>query len=79
MHRREESVPFAFVAESERFRSNVTLPRRPRRSARERAGDVLLGVTIVAGLVGALVLARPALQEPEHDPSVNPPAAAQQR
>jgi hypothetical protein len=79
MHRRGESVPFAFVAESERFRSNIARPARPRRTAKERAGDVLLGVTIVAGLVGALVLARPALTQPEHDPSGHPPAAAQQR
>jgi hypothetical protein len=79
MHRRGESVPFAFVAETDRFRSNVARPPRRRRSARERAGSVLLGVTIVAGLVGALVLARPALQQPQHDPSGHPPAAAQQR
>ncbi len=79
MHRRGQSVPFAFVAESERFRSDVIRPPRPRRTARERVGNVLLGVTIVAGLVGALVLARPALQQPQHDPSGHPPAAAQHR
>jgi hypothetical protein len=80
MHRRGESVPFAFVAESERFRSNVDVrPARRRRSARELAGNVLLGTTIVAGLVGALVLGQPALEQPHHHVPDHPPAASGQR
>ncbi|MEU6374836.1 hypothetical protein [Streptomyces sp. NPDC046909] len=61
MFRRREPVPFAFVAEADRFRSNVTPPRREKSSAAEIAGRWLLGVTIVAALVGALVLGMPAL------------------
>lgn len=54
--RRREPVPFAFVAEADRFRSNVTPPPRERASAGETAGRWLVGLTIVAGLVGSLVL-----------------------
>ncbi len=55
-----EPVPFAFLAEADRFRSNVTPPPRRRASAAEMAGRWLLGLTLVAGLVGALILAMPA-------------------
>ncbi|MGQ4419955.1 hypothetical protein ACN6LA_007662, partial [Streptomyces sp. SAS_269] len=48
-------VPFAFLAEADRFRSNVTPPPRERASLGELAGRWLLGLTLVAGLVGALV------------------------
>ncbi|WP_416975680.1 hypothetical protein [Streptomyces sp. 4F14] len=61
MVRRSESVPFAFVAEAERFRSDVTPPPRRRASVSEVAGRWLLGVTIVAALVGSLVIGMPAL------------------
>ncbi|MET9117714.1 hypothetical protein ABZX38_26440 [Streptomyces longwoodensis] len=61
MFRRREPVPFAFLAEAERFRSNVTPPPRQRASAGEMAGRWLLGLTIVAALVGALVVGMPAL------------------
>lgn len=54
--RRREPVPFAFLAEADRFRSNVTPPPRQRASAGEVAGRWLTGLTIVAGLVGSLVL-----------------------
>jgi hypothetical protein len=62
MSGRREPVPFAFVAEAERFRSNVTPPPRERASAGEIAGRWLLGLTIVAALVGSLVVGTPALQ-----------------
>lgn len=75
MFRRGESVPFAFVAEAERFRSNVTPPPKPRRTAGERAGSVLFGVTVVAGLVGSLLVGGPAL-DPGTQEHHSPPAAA---
>jgi hypothetical protein len=64
MFRRREPVPFAFLAEADKFRSNVTPPARERASAGELAGRWLLGLTIVAGLVGALVIGMPALSTP---------------
>ncbi|MFF8034402.1 MULTISPECIES: hypothetical protein [unclassified Streptomyces] len=61
MSGRREPVPFAFVAEADRFRSNVTPPPRERASAGQLAGRWLLGLTVVAGLVGSLVIGMPAL------------------
>jgi hypothetical protein len=61
MFRRREPVPFAFLAEADRFRSNVTPPPPERSSWREIAGRWLLGLTIVASLVGSLVVGMPAL------------------
>ncbi|MET7340500.1 hypothetical protein ACIOEZ_33555 [Streptomyces sp. NPDC087866] len=69
MFRRRESVPFSFVAEADRFRSNVTPPPRPRSTVSERAGRVLVGLVVVGGLVGSLLLGLPALgpeQAPAH-------------
>nr|WSZ20749.1 hypothetical protein OH837_13185 [Streptomyces canus] len=63
MLRRREPVPFAFLAEADRFRSNVTPPPRRRASAGEIAGRWLTGLTIVAGLVGSLALGMPALSQ----------------
>ncbi|CAL9431019.1 hypothetical protein ACWDV7_29465 [Streptomyces sp. NPDC003362] len=62
MFRRREPVPFAFVAEADRFRSNVTPPPRERASLGEIAGRWLMGLTIVAALVGSLVVGMPALE-----------------
>ncbi|MER7911415.1 hypothetical protein ACIPQA_30875 [Streptomyces sp. NPDC090109] len=62
MFRRREPVPFAFVAEADHFRSNVTPPPRERPSASQLVGRTLLGLTVVAGLVGSLVLGMPSLQ-----------------
>ncbi|WP_330287432.1 hypothetical protein [Streptomyces sp. NBC_00576] len=61
MFRRREPVPFAFIAEADKFRSNVAPPPRERASIGDIAGRWLLGLTIVAGLVGSLVLGMPAL------------------
>ncbi|GAA3828898.1 hypothetical protein ACFS5L_44445 [Streptomyces phyllanthi] len=69
MSRRREPVPFAFIAEADTFRSNVAPPPRARASASELAGRWLVGLTVVAGLVGSLLLGMPALsvdQSPSH-------------
>ncbi|MBQ1093789.1 hypothetical protein [Streptomyces sp. B93] len=62
MFRRREPVPFAFLAEADRFRSNVAPPPRRRATGGQIAGRWLLGLTIVAALVGSLVLGMPALE-----------------
>ncbi|MEU0810411.1 hypothetical protein [Streptomyces sp. NPDC005970] len=62
MFRRRESVPFAFVAEADRFRSNVTPPPRPRATPSQLAGRILITLTIVAGFVGSLMFGLPALE-----------------
>lgn len=61
MFGRRESVPPAFHSHADGFHSNVAPPPRERASAGELAGRWLLGVCIVAGLVGSLVLGMPAL------------------
>ncbi|MFI6934418.1 hypothetical protein [Streptomyces sp. NPDC050287] len=77
MFRRREPVPFAFLAESDRFRSNVTPPPRERVSAGQIAGRWLLGLTIVAGLAGSLVLGMPALSQ-NHSPAQTQQSQASQ-
>ncbi|MQY39214.1 hypothetical protein SRB17_72360 [Streptomyces sp. RB17] len=69
MFRRRDPVPFAFLAEADRFRSNVTPPPRPRASFGEIAGRWLLGLTLVAGLAGALILGMPAMSAPSSTPA----------
>jgi hypothetical protein len=61
MSRRREPVPFAFLGEAGPFRSNVAPPPRERASAGQIAGRWLLGLTIVAGLVGAVVIGMPSM------------------
>ncbi|CAM5476887.1 MULTISPECIES: hypothetical protein [Streptomyces] len=63
MFRRREPVPFAFVAEADRFRSNVAPPPRERVSRAQLAGRSLIGLTVVGGLAGALLFGVPALQQ----------------
>ncbi|GAA3800187.1 hypothetical protein [Streptomyces chiangmaiensis] len=63
MFRRRESVPFAFLAEADSFRSNVAPPPRRRASRAQLAGRWLMGFTIVAGVVGALVIGTPSLEQ----------------
>jgi hypothetical protein len=53
---RGEQIPFAFVAEVERFRSNVEPPPAPRPSRGQAARRLLGGLAVVAGLIGATVL-----------------------
>ncbi|MFJ3666763.1 hypothetical protein ACIPSE_09945 [Streptomyces sp. NPDC090106] len=79
MFRRREPVPFAFVAEADRFRSNVAPPPRQRSSAGQTAGRWLLGVTIVAALAGALVLGMPALTLDHSTTDTRQSQASQQR
>ncbi|MFI1682390.1 MULTISPECIES: hypothetical protein [unclassified Streptomyces] len=69
MFRRREPVPFAFIAEADKFRSNVTPPPRERASASQVVGRTLIGLTVVAGLVGSLLFGMPAMsadQSPTH-------------
>ncbi|MFF4247932.1 hypothetical protein ACFYY2_26195 [Streptomyces sp. NPDC001822] len=61
MFRRRESVPFSFVAEADRFRSNVTPPPRLRASASQLASRSLVGLTLIAGFAGSLLFGLPAL------------------
>jgi hypothetical protein len=77
MLRRREPVPFAFVAEAERFRSNVTPPPRERASAGQIAGRWLLGLTIIAGLVGSLVIGMPALSQDQSSTGTQESQASQ--
>lgn len=63
MFRRREPVPFAFVAEADRFRSNVTPPPRERASRAQLARRSLMTLTVVAGLAGSLLFGLPALQQ----------------
>lgn len=79
MPRRGESVPFTFVAEAERFRSNIAPPPRPVRSFSEKAGSALFGLTVVAGLVGSLMLGVPALDPEQQNPQGTVPTAAEGR
>ncbi|WP_418959470.1 hypothetical protein [Streptomyces tritici] len=65
---RREAVPFAFVAEADSFRSNVTPPPRERLRPSELAGRTLIGLTVVAGLVGSLLFGMPALGT-DHSPA----------
>ncbi|MFE2102498.1 MULTISPECIES: hypothetical protein [unclassified Streptomyces] len=75
MFRRREPVPFAFVAEADRFRSNVAPPPRQRASVGRMAGSWLLGLTVVAGLVGAVIVGTPALSTPSSTPTQQSQAA----
>ncbi|MFE3169888.1 hypothetical protein [Streptomyces sp. NPDC059224] len=76
MFRRREPVPFAFIAEADRFRSNVAPPPRQRSSVSQIAGRWLLGLTLVAGMAGSLVLGMPALSTPS-DPGTQQSQASQ--
>lgn len=75
MFRRREAVPFAFVAEADRFRSNVAAPPRRRPSTSQLVGRTLLGLTITAGLAGSLLFGLPAMEAPA---SPKTPSQAQQ-
>ncbi|KAF4408726.1 MULTISPECIES: hypothetical protein [Streptomyces] len=61
MFRRREPVPYAFVAEADRFRSNVTPPPRPRADAGQIAHRCLIALLAVGSLAGAVLLGAPAL------------------
>ncbi|WP_077058504.1 hypothetical protein [Streptomyces sp. MP131-18] len=57
------------------FRSNVAVPRgRP--SVARLLGGALVGLVVISGLIGALLLARPAL-DVEHRPVPEAPEAAE--
>ncbi|AYL39027.1 hypothetical protein ACFTZ8_35340 [Streptomyces fungicidicus] len=79
MSGRSEPVPFAFVAEADRFRSNVAPPPRERASAGQMAGRWLLGLTLAGGLVGALVIGMPALSADSSAPGTQQSQATEGR
>ncbi|MGQ4512714.1 hypothetical protein [Streptomyces sp. DW26H14] len=62
MFRRREDVPFTFLVEAERFRSNVEPPPKRRPARGELAGRALIGLVIVASFAGSLLFGMPALQ-----------------
>ncbi|MFW6692044.1 hypothetical protein [Streptomyces sp. MAR4 CNX-425] len=63
LRRRREPVPYASIAEADRFRSDVPVPPPVKRAGfGEVAGRALVGILIVAGLVGAVVFGVPAMQ-----------------
>ncbi|MFD7290726.1 hypothetical protein [Streptomyces sp. NPDC059863] len=62
MFRRREAVPFAFVAEADSFRSNVTPPPKQRVSTSELVSRTLIGLTVAAGFTGALLFGLPSLE-----------------
>ncbi|MEU6311579.1 hypothetical protein [Streptomyces sp. NPDC047014] len=77
MFLRREPVPFAFVSEADRFRSNVTPPPRERLGKAQLAARTLVGLTVVAGLAGSLLFGMPALQ-PVKVPEKSQQSAASQ-
>ncbi|MEV6425447.1 hypothetical protein [Streptomyces sp. NPDC051662] len=62
MFRRREAVPFAFVAEADSFRSNVTPPPKQRAATSELVSRTLIGLTVAAGFTGALLFGLPSLE-----------------
>ncbi|MBV9024516.1 MAG: hypothetical protein JO362_12170 [Streptomycetaceae bacterium] len=62
MSRRGDSVPFAFVAEADRFRSNVPPPPQEQPGKAQLTARVLTTLIVVVGLVGAVALGTPALE-----------------
>ncbi|MFI8190277.1 hypothetical protein ACIF8T_15965 [Streptomyces sp. NPDC085946] len=79
MSGRREPVPFAFLAEADRFRSNVTPPPPERASAGQIAGRWLLGLTVIAALVGSLVIGMPALSLDQAPPQTRQSQATEHR
>ncbi|MDK1476963.1 hypothetical protein QNO07_26810 [Streptomyces sp. 549] len=79
MFRRGEPVPFAFVAEAERFRSNVTPPPPERPSFGQLAGRALIGLVVVGGLAGSLLLGMPALDVDQQGDQVQRQNASERR
>ncbi|NGN67218.1 hypothetical protein G5C51_25325 [Streptomyces sp. A7024] len=59
--RTQENVPFAFIAEADRFRSDIQPPKY-RATPGEIAGRFLTGLLVVGGLTASLIFGAPALQ-----------------
>ncbi|MFJ2111002.1 MULTISPECIES: hypothetical protein [unclassified Streptomyces] len=79
MFRRREAVPFAFVAEADRFRSNVTVPPQPRASTPQLLGRTLIGLTMAAAFAGSLLFGMPALDSGQGTGSAQQSEASQGR
>ncbi|WP_419998366.1 hypothetical protein [Streptomyces boninensis] len=75
--RTQESIPFAFVAEADRFRSDIQPPKY-RATPGEIAGRWLVGLLVVGGLAASMVFGVPALQSGSGEaPSGSETAATQ--
>lgn len=79
MFRRREAVPFTFVAEADRFRSNVTPPPRQRISRSELMSRTLVGLVVAAGLAGSLLFGMPSLESGRPSGESRQPTASQGR
>lgn len=76
---RRETVPFTFVAEADAFRSNVAPPPKERVSASQVVARAMVGLTVVAGLVGSLLLGMPALESGTSSPGHSQSSEASDR
>ncbi|MFD5034732.1 hypothetical protein ACFVWX_32270 [Streptomyces sp. NPDC058220] len=79
MFRRREAVPFAFVAEADRFRSNVTPPPKPRADRSQLVSRTLIGLTLVAGFAGSLLFGLPSLEPGQASGHAQQSEASQRR
>ncbi|MFJ1744620.1 MULTISPECIES: hypothetical protein [unclassified Streptomyces] len=79
MFRRREAVPFAFVAEADSFRSNVTPPPKHRASRTDVVGRTLIGLVIAAGFAGSLLFGLPALDTSQSSGHAQQSEASQDR
>lgn len=79
MFRRREPVPFAFIAEAEKFRSNITPPPRARVSRSQALARGLIALTVVAGFAGSLLFGLPALSPEQSTQHVHRSEAADNR
>jgi hypothetical protein len=79
MFRRREDVPFSFIADAERFRSNVEKPPRHRAERAEIAGRALIGLVVAACFAGSLLFGLPALESNPALHQVQRSEAAQHR
>jgi hypothetical protein len=79
MFRRREGVPFSFLDDADRFRSNVEPPPKRRAATGEIAGRALIGLVIAAAFAGSLLFGIPALESNPTLHHVQQSEAAQHR
>ncbi|MFI6086088.1 hypothetical protein ACIBBB_35040 [Streptomyces sp. NPDC051217] len=79
MFRRREAVPFSFVAEADRFRSNIVPPPRQPIGRSELMSRTLVGLVVAAGLAGSLLFGLPSLESGQHPGQAQQSEASQGR